>query len=195
MKNLDYPFTLEQISKLKIGDMVCVSGRVFTGRDRLHRYLAEGGECPVDMTNGALFHCGPLAMQCNGTWRVIAAGPTTSMRHERYMPAVATRHGIRVIIGKGGMGEATRKLCADRGCVYLQTVGGSGSLIASRVAEVRAVYFLEKFGPTESLWDLVFTNLEAVVTIDAQGRSLHDRICQASRRVLRGLLSRTEQYV
>ena len=194
MKKLDYPFTPEQVGKLKLGELVCVSGRVFTGRDRLHRYLAKGGESPVDMTNGAIFHCGPLVIQCNGAWRVLAAGPTTSMRHERYMPAVVARHGIRVIIGKGGMGEATRKVCAEHGCVYLQAVGGSGALVASRISEVRAVHFLDRFGPTESLWELVFTNLEAVVTIDAQGRSLHDRIRHSSRRILRNLLTRAEQY-
>ena len=175
-----------------------VSGRVCTGRDRLHKHLAEGGACPADLRDGALFHCGPVvvprspdpAQPPDGRvgWRVVAAGPTTSVREEPYMARVIERFGVRVVIGKGGMGAATRAACARFGCVYLQAVGGAAALIAQRVTRVAQVHFLEEFGATEALWELDVEGLEAVVGIDAAGRSLYDEVRDASAVRLRHLL-------
>jgi fumarate hydratase class I len=121
-------------------------------------------------------------------WKVQAAGPTTSMRQEPYMPEILKQYRVRLIIGKGGMGEATRKACARYGCAYLQAVGGAGAVIARAVEEVAGVHFIREFGPTEALWELRVKDLPAVVTMDAHGRSLHRRIANASRRVLSALL-------
>ena len=175
-----------------------VSGRVCTGRDRLHKHLSEGGACPADLRDGALFHCGPVvvprspdpAQPPDGRvgWRVVAAGPTTSVREEPYMARVIERFGVRVVIGKGGMGEATRAACARFGCVYLQAVGGAAALIAQRIKRVAQVHFLEEFGATEALWELDIEGLEAVVGIDASGRSLYDEVRDASAVRLRRLL-------
>ena len=130
IKNIEYPFTLAKIRDLKVGQLVSLSGRIFTGRDRLHSYLFDGGSCPVDLKDGAIFHCGPVAVRRDGVWVMRAAGPTTSMRHDSYMPRIVEQHRIRIVIGKGGMGEDTRQAFAKYGCVYVQTVGGAGSLLA-----------------------------------------------------------------
>lgn len=187
---LTYPFGMSKVRKLKVGDQVNVSGRVFTGRDRLHRYLADGGVSPVDLKDGAIFHCGPIAVQRDGKWCIQAAGPTTSSRQDAYMPEIIEKYRVRVIIGKGGMGPATRAACIKCGCVYLQTIGGAGALLAKRVTSVDGVHFLKEFGSADALWELQVANLPAIVAIDSNGRSIYRRVYQASRSALGDLFER-----
>jgi fumarate hydratase class I len=187
-RNLEYPYTVAKIRKLKTGQTVNLSGRVFTGRDRLHKFLSDGGKSPADLTNGALYHCGPVVIRKDGAWLVRAAGPTTSLRQERYMARVIEQHRVRVIIGKGGMGEATRRACARCGCVYLQAVGGAGVVLADTIKQVAGVHFLREFGEAEAMWELVIKGLKAVVAIDAHGRSLHKKVRISSRRALNRVL-------
>jgi len=188
IKELEYPFTLTKIRDLKVGQRVSVSGKIFTGRDRLHKYLYDGGKCPVELRDGAIYHAGPIAIRKEGVWVVKAAGPTTSMREELYMPRIIEQHRMRVIIGKGGMGDSTRKACAKYGCVYLQAVGGAASLIAEFVKAVNGVHFMTEFGAAEALWDLTVKGFGVVVTIDAAGRSLHKRIERSSRKALEKIM-------
>lgn len=187
-RNLEYPFTVAKIRQLKVGQTVSLSGRIVTGRDRLHRYLWNGGKSPVDLTDGAIYHSGPVVIRKEGAWIVRAAGPTTSMRQEPYMSRIIEQHHVRVIIGKGGMGEATRRTCARLGCVYLQTVGGAGAVLAETVKQVAGVHFLKEFGDAEAMWEFVVKGLKAVVTMDAHGRSLHKKVKISSRRVLTRVL-------
>jgi fumarate hydratase class I len=178
------------VRSLTAGDRVALTGILYTGRDRLHKHLAEGGACPVTLRDGGLFHCGPVVLRDpDGGWRINAAGPTTSMREEPYMAKVIAAHGLRVVMGKGGMGDATREACRIHGCVYLQAVGGAAAVIARQIKAVRNVWFLDEFGPTEAMWQLEAEGIEAVVGIDAHGRSLYDEVAHASRRVLDGLLA------
>jgi fumarate hydratase class I len=189
MKQLDYPFSEAAVRDLRAGEAVRVSGRIFTGRDRLHKHLASGGACPVSLRDGALYHCGPVIVpQEGGGWRVVAAGPTTSIREEPYMAEVIARHGVRLVIGKGGMGAATQKACAEHGCAYLQAVGGAAALLAQRVRRVAGVCFLEEFGAAEALWQFDVEGFEAVVGMDAHGRDLFDEVQTLSHDRLRVLL-------
>jgi fumarate hydratase class I len=189
IKRIEYPFTEEKIRGLRVGDTVSLSGRVCTGRDRLHQFLAEGGTCPVSLRDGAMYHCGPVVMQEGGKWVVRAAGPTTSIREEPYMADLIKSLGLRVIVGKGGMGEATRLACRDHGCVYLQTVGGAAALLASCIESVDGVHFLAEFGSTEAMWEFHLRDLIAVVTMDARGRSRHRTVQRSTRKTLNQLLS------
>jgi len=188
MKELRYPFSEEAVRALRAGEIVRIFGRVFTGRDRLHKHLAEGGACPVALRDGALYHCGPVVVPQGDGWRVVAAGPTTSAREEPYMAEVIARHGVRLIIGKGGMGAATQAACVRHGCVYLQAVGGAAALLAQRIRRVDGVHFLEAFGATEALWQLEVESFEAVVGIDTHGRNLFDEVKASSGKVLQQLL-------
>ncbi len=187
VKNIEYPFVSEKMRELKVGDMVKVSGRIFTGRDRLHKYLSEGGKLSVGLENGAIYHCGPIVVRKDGEWSVRAAGPTTSIREEPYMADIICKHGLRVIIGKGGMGADTAKACAKHGCVYLQATGGAGVLIARNIEKVVGVTMLKEFGPAEAVWELEVRDLSAVVAIDSKGRNLHKRVKAASKRMLKQL--------
>ena len=192
MKTLTYPFDETQVRALAAGDAVTLNGVLHTGRDRLHKFLYEGGVSPVDLRDGAIYHCGPVAVEEGGRWRVVAAGPTTSSREEPYMASIIERHGVRVIVGKGGMGAATRAACQRCGCVYLQAVGGAAVVLAQRIRAVRQVHFLEEFGATEAMWTLEVAGFEAVVAIDAHGRSLYDDVAAHSRRELDRLLGRRD---
>lgn len=188
IKEIEYPFKESVVRPLKAGDRVRLSGKVFTGRDRFHKFLHEGGSCPVKIEDGAIYHCGPVVVQDDKGWKVLAAGPTTSIREELYMPGIIERYKVRVIIGKGGMGEATRQACKKHGCVYLQAVGGAAALLAEAVQEVTSVHFLKEFGSAEAVWELAILGLEAVVTLDASGRSIHKNVKRASGKVLKQLL-------
>lgn len=187
MLRLTTPLTEAAVRSLKVGDEVVLTGIVCTGRDAVHKYLHEGGALPpgVSLQGGVIYHCGPVVVKdAEGAWKVVAAGPTTSTREEPYQWQVIRDHGVRGVIGKGGMGPRTQQACKEYGCVYLHAVGGAAQVLAERVQKVRNVYFLEKFGSPEAIWELDVVEFPAVVTIDAHGRSLHEEVLQASRQAL-----------
>jgi fumarate hydratase class I len=183
MTKLSFPFTEEKIRALKVGDEVLVSGVIHTGRDAVHKYLHEGGKLPDDVSlrDGILYHCGPVVMkQDDGSWKATAAGPTTSIREEPYQAQIIKEFGIRGVIGKGGMGDKTLAACRDYGCVYLHAIGGAAQVLADCIKKVRNVFFYEKFGAPEAIWEFEVEDFPAVVTIDAHGNSLHKEIFAAS---------------
>jgi len=187
MVTLKAPFTETAIRQLKVGDPVEITGIVFTGRDAVHKYLHEGGELPpeVNLENGILYHCGPVVMKDEqGAWKVTAAGPTTSIREEPYQGEIIKRFSLRGIIGKGGMGDRTGAACKEFGCVYLHAIGGAAQVLAECVKKVRNVYFLERFGAPEAIWELEVERFPAVVTMDANGNSLHREVFEASQAAL-----------
>ena len=121
---LHTPLTEDQVRGLRAGDIVLLSGTVFTGRDEVHKYLHKGGTLDV-IKGGVIYHCGPVVLKENGGYRVVAAGPTTSIREEPYQADVIERFGIKAVIGKGGMGPKTLAACRTHGCVYLHAIGGA----------------------------------------------------------------------
>lgn len=190
IRELKYPFTPDSVRRLHAGDLVSVSGLVFTGRDRLHRHLFDGNPPPADMKGAGLFHCGPVMTRAGGAWVVEAAGPTTSIRFESYLPDLIRRHGLGIVIGKGGMGAGTARACAECGCVYLHTIGGAAQVLADRIARVVGVYFLEEFGAAEAMWELELDAFPAMVTMDAHGGNLHDAVARRSQAGLARLIGR-----
>jgi fumarate hydratase class I len=185
--HLTTPISESQIRALQVGDEVAVTGVVFTGRDAVHKHLHEGGTLPegVSLRDGVIYHCGPVVLKdAAGQWQVMAAGPTTSTREEPYQHQIIREHGVRAVIGKGGMGERTRQACHAHGCVYLHAVGGAAQVLAECVKRVHNVHFLEKFGSPEAIWELEVENFPAVVTMDAHGRSLHAEVQAASEAAL-----------
>ncbi|MEN9529915.1 MAG: hypothetical protein RI932_1788 [Pseudomonadota bacterium] len=178
---LTLPITEEQVRSLNVGDMVLLSGVLYTGRDAVHKHLYEGKSIPVDIRGSAIYHCGPVVVKTpEGEWSVRAAGPTTSSREEPYQATVIEKYGIRAVIGKGGMGAKTLKACQDFGCVYLHAVGGAAQVLAETVKKVRGVSMLEEFGSPEAIWELEVVDFPALVTIDAHGSSLHADIASSS---------------
>ena len=187
---LKSPFTAAKVQDLELGDTVTVSGRIFTARDRVQKYLYEGGEAPEGLRHGAIYHCGPAILRRDRMWISRAAGPTTSARQDPYMARVIRKHKLHVIIGKGGMGRETQEACAEVGCVYLSAVGGAAQVLNAAVSRIVDVHHLRMFGPTEALWELEVVDFPAIVTIDAQGKSLHARIHAQSRKALARILKK-----
>ncbi len=186
---LKSPFKEADVRKLSLGAEVSISGTIYTGRDRLHKFLYEGGESPVNLADAALFHCGPIVVKDEkGEWKVVAAGPTTSSRENPYMAQIIAERGLRVILGKGGMNAETQTACREHGCVYIQVVGGAAAWLAKCVRRVDAVWFIDEFGATEAMWKLEVENLTGIVAINANGESLFSGVEQFSRRRLKALV-------
>ena len=198
MKILTYPFSEKSIRSLKAGDAVSITGRIYTGRDKFHKFFADGGKLPVDFGNGALYHCGPVVIRSDNrtieqsehlnNYSVVAAGPTTSVRENPYEPDFIAKTGVRVIIGKGGMDAKTLAAMKKHGCVYIQAVGGGGAIYADAVKRVAGVSLLEEFGAAEAVWHLDVVDFCGVVAMDAHGRSLFAEVDAASESRLKELV-------
>jgi fumarate hydratase class I len=184
---LQAPLTEEQVRSLKVGDVVLVSGRMFTGRDEVHSYLMKH-DPPVDLRGAVLYHCGPVVVKEAEGWRVTAAGPTTSIREEPYQGEIIKRYGVRAVIGKGGMGAKTLAALKEHGGVYLNAVGGAAQFYARTIEGVDDVSLLE-FGTPEAMWHLRVKDFPAIVTMDAHGNSLHKEIEQESGKHLEQLVT------
>ncbi len=203
-KILTLPLSDESVYDLHVGDSVLVSGNLVTARDAAHKWLVEtfispearpqekdlniyNALIPV-LKKGMIYHCGPVVSRLdNGEFHFIAAGPTTSSREEPYESDVIRHFNLKGVIGKGGMGSGTLKACRENPAAYLSAIGGAGALIAQRVHKVLGVYKLE-FGIPEALWVIEVQDFPAVVTMDAHGENLHERIRKQSADQLQMLL-------
>jgi fumarate hydratase class I len=176
------PLTEEQVRSLKVGDVVLISGRAYTGRDAVHHHLMKH-EPPVDLRGAVLYHCGPVVKKEGDRWTVTAAGPTTSIREEPYQADVIKRYGVRAVVGKGGMGAKTLAALQEAGAVYLNAIGGAAQFYARTIKAVDGVSLME-FGTPEAMWHLAIEDFPAIVTMDAHGNSLHKDIEQESAKEL-----------
>lgn len=205
MRSIQIPIQEEEIRDLRVGDPVLLNGVMLTGRDTVHKWMAdtfikktrlpEGDDLEVYeaikplLREGFIYHCGPVVSGLESQdYRFVAAGPTTSIREEPYQGDVMRHFNLRGVIGKGGMGAKTLAACRKVGGVYLHAIGGAASLIAQSVKLVRGVYKLE-FGVPEAMWVIEVQDFPAVVTMDAHGSSLHAEVEEKSAKVLQELLA------
>ncbi len=177
-KFLHTPLTEEDIRALHVGDTIHLSGRMFTARDEAHRLMLKryvnGAEIPFDPSKMALFHCGPVVKKEDAGWRVISAGPTTSIRMELFEDRFLTAFGTQMVIGKGGMGDKTLVALRKVGAVYAHYPGGVGALAAQAITRVTSVYWLDELGIPEAVWILdieLFGPL--TITMDSHGKSMY----------------------
>jgi len=174
------------LRSLSVGDEVYIDGVVVTMRDLGHRRALEmvrrGESLPVDLRNGGVFHAGPIAIREDGSWRIVSIGPTTSARMDAYVYDLVRELGIAVIMGKGGMGPNAARACRDFGCVYLELIGGTASLITRSVKRVLAVHWLD-LGIPEAMWVLEVEGLgPCIVSIDCRGNDIHREVLDRARR-------------
>jgi fumarate hydratase class I len=172
------PISEAQVRSLHVGDVVLVSGAMFTGRDAVHAHLTKHAP-PVDLNGQVLYHCGPVVVKEGDGWKVVAAGPTTSIREEPYQGDIIRRYGVRAVIGKGGMGAKTLQALKEAGAVYLNAIGGAAQFYARTIEQVAGVSWLE-FGSPEAMWHFQVREFPAIVTMDAHGNSLHKDVEEAS---------------
>lgn len=168
---LNTPISEEKIRSLKVGDVVLINGKMFTGRDAIHAHLMSN-DPPVDLHGQIIYHCGPVTIKQNNQWKITAAGPTTSSREEPYQADIIKKFGVRAVIGKGGMGKKTLAALKEHGAVYLNAIGGAAQYYAQCITSVDGVD-LEHFGLPEAMWHITVKNFPAIVTMDAHGNSLH----------------------
>jgi len=190
VKHLTLPFYEKAARTLHAGDEVLVTGTIVTARDAAHKYLCSTGNSPVNIEGVAIYHCGPVTVKSGNSWKVVAAGPTTSMREEPYEAAIIRKFKPAAIIGKGGMGSKTLSALQDTGCVYLHATGGAAAFYAECIKEVRDVHFLDEFGQPEAMWVLEVKDFPAVVTMDSHGKSLHADIEKLSEKNLKKILNK-----
>ena len=169
--HLHTPLSDADVQKLVAGDIVFLSGPLFTARDKAHALMRRSG-CPVSLNGAALYHCGPLIQET----LVLSAGPTTSGRLARYTDEIL-RQGVKAIIGKGGLpGEPFR--CR---AVYLAYPGGCGAAAAKQL-RVLGVH-LEELGMAESLWAFEAKEFgPMIVAVDAHGRDLYQEVRRSAER-------------
>ncbi|MCX8070777.1 MAG: fumarate hydratase C-terminal domain-containing protein [Thermodesulfovibrionales bacterium] len=180
MVRLHTPLRDEDILSLKLGDIVFVNGIIYTGTDKIHRYLARGQskieELPFNMTGGIIYHCSPILKKVESGYTVISAGPITSTFNDLYQGDVIKNLSIKAIIGKGGMEKSTIKAMRENKCVYLSAIGGTGVYLANRVKKVLGNWSSDEFYESESMWVFEVEDFPTIVTIDAHQFSLHDNI-------------------
>ncbi len=171
---LNVPITnIEDIKKLKIGDVVYLSGVIYTARDAAHKRFVElidkGEKLPIDVNNGAIYYVGPTPARPG---RVIgSAGPTSSYRMDPYSEKMM-QQGLKIMIGKGSRSAEYKDCLKKYGCVYLSTIGGAAASISEAIKECTLVTY-EDLG-AEAVRRLVVKDFYTIVTYDSYGNDLFE---------------------
>ena len=168
------PFEPEALTGLQAGDLVLLSGVMYTGRDQTHRRLCalldEGRNLPVDLAGQLLYYVGPSPARPG---RVIgSAGPTTSYRMDAYTPRLLEM-GLAATMGKGARSIPVREAMRRHGSVYLAAFGGAGALLSQCIQAVDLVAFADA-GP-EAMFRFEVADFPAVVINDASGRDFYEK--------------------
>lgn len=190
IRDLKLPLTEQQARELRLGEIVTVSGLVFTGRSRLHiRAVEDNILPPLDFSAiNSFFHVGPVMRQAASGWEAVSIEPTSSIRFERYSPALIRKLQLRVLIGKTTMGRSTATALSEVGGVHLSKIGLCGNQLVAQVKRVAEVHFLEELGKTEATW--VFEVEEFgpfFVDMDAQGHNYFERLDADTSQKMRAL--------
>ena len=173
-KILTTPIRDEDLEDLTVGDVVYLTGRLVTCRDVAHRRLIEQGrELPVDLEGGAIFHAGPIVRKKDdGTFEMVSIGPTTSMRMEKVERAFIQQTGVKLLVGKGGMGPETAAGCQENKAVHAIFPGGCAVLAATLVEEIEGAEW-QDLGMPETLWvNRVREFGPLIISIDTKGNNL-----------------------
>jgi len=179
MRNLTLPLSEADAVSLKLGEMVTVSGLLFTGRSRFHIRAVENDLYPpIDYEKiNCFFHVGPVMRQTADGWDVVSCEPTSSIRFERYGADVVRKFRLRTLIGKTTMGPATARALKEVKGVYLSKIGLSGNALRGQVKKVHDVYFLDELGKTECTWIYEVENFGPFfVAMDACGRNYFEEL-------------------
>jgi len=192
--NLRTPISRDASRALRVGDVVSFSGELLFCRDRAHARLLDFANrqrpIPVRMEGIPIYHAGPVVSGHDRSWRIIAAGPTTSFRLEEYEAHILRYYKPRIIVGKGGMGKRTSAALVDTGGAYAVFPGGAALLAARCMKDVIGVHWID-LGIPDALWHVRVEDFgPCVVTMDSTGDSLHEKIGSESLGRLQALLSR-----
>ncbi len=173
---LETPVSEAEIRRLKVNDVLYITGTVVTARDQAHKraleYAKQGKPLPISFEGLAVYHCGPVMSKQGNRWVAVAAGPTTSTRMELFETEFIEKFKVRVVVGKGGMGEKTADAMAKYGAVYCAFTGGAAVLAAKTIKRVKSVEWLD-LGVPEALWVFEVEDFgPLLVAIDSRGNNL-----------------------
>jgi fumarate hydratase subunit beta len=175
MKPVRIPFEEGVVASLAAGDLIRLTGSLYTGRDQTHRLLCglldAGRPLPVELAGQLLYYVGPSPARPG---RVIgAAGPTTSYRMDAYTPRLLEL-GLKATLGKGARSQSVKEAMLKHGAIYLATIGGAGALLSQCIKKSEVVAFAEA-GP-EALYRFEVEDFPALVINDVQGRDFYEQM-------------------
>ena len=177
-KVITTPIKTEDIKDLRVGDMIYLTGMMATCRDSGHARRVREGVIPekYEFAGNAIFHAGPIVKkdEKTGKYSMVSVGPTTSMRMEAFEADFIEQTGVKLIIGKGGMGDNTAAACKKFGALHCVLPGGCAVMAAEEVEEVEDVEWLD-FGVPEALWICRVKEFgPLIVSIDTHGGNLFE---------------------
>ncbi len=169
---IEAPLTDDDVLKLKIGDSVLITGKIYTARDAAHKRLFDlaqkGEKLPVDLKGNVIYYAGPAPTKPG--YIIGPAGPTTSGRCDPYTPTLLA-HGLKGMIGKGVRSKEVRDAMQKYKAVYFTATGGAAALISKNIKAVKIVAY-EDLGP-EAIRELEVENFPIIVANDAFGGDLY----------------------
>lgn len=172
--DIKLPMDAETAKRLRLGEIITLSGMIFTGRSLFHiRAIEEGIVAPIDFSSiNCFFHVGPVMRKTRGKWEIVSIEPTSSIRFNRYGADVIKKLGLRTVLGKTTMGDEVTQALKLVGGVYLSKVGICGNILGSQVRKIHNVYFLDELGKTEATWVFEVEKFGPFfVAIDAHGNN------------------------
>ena len=196
-KILTTPIKDEDLESLNVGDVVYLTGTLVTCRDVAHRRLVERGrEIPVDLKGGAIFHAGPIVRKKDdGDYEMVSIGPTTSMRMEKFEKDFIRQTGVKLVVGKGGMGAETQEGCVENKAVHAIFPGGCAVLAATQVEEIEGAEWTD-LGMPETLWiNRVREFGPLIISIDTRGNNLIEQNKKVFNEKKKPILERIHQQV
>ena len=172
-RHLNIPLTDDEIKLLRSGDMLYLTGTIYTARDAAHKRMYEtlqaGGELPYDIEGSFVYYLGPTPARPGQV--IGSAGPTTSSRMDKYTPLLLAK-GLKGMIGKGKRSPEVLKAIQENGAVYCAAIGGLGALLSKRIVESEVIAY-DDLG-TEAIRKMKVEDLPVVVIIDTEGNNLYE---------------------
>lgn len=175
--HLKTPITEDDIKDIRIGDIVYLEGTLVTCRDVAHRRVVEEGlPLPVDVRDKAILHAGPIVKDLgNDQYQMISVGPTTSMRMEKFEEEFIKETGVKLIVGKGGMGPGTEAGCKKYKALHLVYPAGNAVYAAEKVERIVDAQWKD-LGMPETLWVCDVQEYgPLIVSIDIRGENLFEK--------------------
>jgi fumarate hydratase subunit beta len=179
--HIKLPIEKIEIEEISAGDIVYLTGRIFTLRDRSHQrideYSKKGIKIPFDLKNGAVLHCGPIIRyKGEKEWEAVSVGATSSSRFSPFVASLIKGLGPRIIIGKGNLFKEAEDALKSHRAVFLLAIGGCAALYGSQVKKVVNNYW-EEFGMADSVWEFEVEEFGPLsVGIDSKGRNLYESL-------------------
>jgi tartrate/fumarate subfamily iron-sulfur-dependent hydro-lyase beta chain len=176
--HLTLPLSEETVRQLQVGDTVYISGQVFTGRSRIHRYIFDENHTlpPTAASRGAMIHVGPIMVRGESGWELVSFMPTSSLRFEKWGADSVRKWGLRIIVGKTTMGKDTLDAMQEFGCVHVSPQCVSPNLWHDAIT-IEDVELFDELGSIEACWLLDVKELGPfIVDMDASGRNYFDEL-------------------